>query len=1782
MAETPAPANNSYAPALSGESGRADRSRSRTSRGSGWRRRSWTATRRRALKRDRPWPDDVGGGTSGKRVCEPAPAMIDPIGPPLPPSVDPSFEPETRPRRWNDVARGGIAIPAGVSPSSRGASSQAPAHPTAHDPAQRPIPDPLGDIVRWDHSAVSGGSCGMESPKGGLSESAEREEAGDSWYDPDDRCFPTLTGHGMSAPEPAPRRTHRGARPGRDRTEAKIRHELRQLVAAIPAGYEAPRPSTLRAAPHQLEARLKRKGVTDTARIQASAFAPREPRMIKLGKLPTASDPDNRLDYFMRVSPHDAADYEIQVDFKTPVPDDVWKELESVEAAAHLAELGRGYGLWMDADNVDEMMDDVESKFDRRYYDRKLREIANAKNRNEATIRNAIARLNRKVFGAVARHAGSDGTSICKAVKDIEALVSLHDELYLPGGVYPLVSHTLKKWARRCTILPATRSSGVPVVTAHDAAALCTLAIPEFICSDWKPEPTQPYSPTPFELIEGTATRYTLWKRYATVQVFIRGDPEAAGLPVDVDPRNPEPQLIAFYTAASRRAPDYFEYPIRDRTGGTVRMAPTATPTVEHGDNVIARWRLLGGGRGRGRGRSGGGARGRGRSGGSRPPLDQPTASRQARLDVARAAAAAEDALQVEVHHGCELEAADAYVDHVLGAAAAASRAVRTIEAEASRSLNEHRLTMSGLWLDEYRVFWAKGLDELTRLVAMSREPECPAWGVRPSEFIEHASTYQKVSLYFNVRFHRVRTGNVEQFNEDLSGMVCDAHRGEKYIVPQEFIDHLVQRETAKLRRMKKTALNARHDCDLARRPHPDTRLAVAVSAGRIAAMDSRAFWGQVFDNPLTALAVYGPAFAASAFGTVAKFAATITVSTRKEDDKIQVAARPLFGLEYASVIPVQPFVEPICVGKAPPDAKLDPKHEVKAPPFTECDYPPKGKFGARITGPVFACPEVVNKCACSCHNSLYLRHLVPMPPAPDPVLTDAANELCKAIANVYRQRLSVHNNTRFVAMGSRLVESDMDPKKARNNFASWRADDIRPELLSAFLKNELGRHNPFDDPVDKGRVIQTYVNGATKVVLATEFYAYQKAMTDVMSVDEPYEYIGSDGKRTGVFLSMACGVTPEALGKWADFVDALCLAVYERDAKAYDSCINHAMTMLKLWLAQMCDERLAAFMAAAVHSRGWIRSKGGTTIEYSSTYTTKSGHNDTTSSNTLINAVITGNAMLRVGVKGYVIVAGDDMLMAITDMGGKSSEQVKRELMEAERRQGITPKAIILGDIGAAGFVSACFLKTPKGRRACPLLARQLTKLWSTTTRMPDKAVERYKDGVGCCFRPFRNVPIIGPLFQGYGRDAGFVPPGDRDFGSGRWFDSTDIVEDREQGFQALESRYVDQLGVTSGELRALDEFIMTLPPGPAACSHPVANRLIKLDMGLEERELACPSNIDATGAEPPDNSHALQEVHTKFKPGLLNAWRARKKPDPCPSDNEMPYTLRALNSLVTMLGMEPIGPPQAGRMSLADQVNNHDVIGNDQSEVGRTGGDAARPEVADAVSVPTGRPGEGSDPDHDPLPYPEDGIPPRSGCLEARISGERELGPSDHIPPVGQHGVGLGGGAAGDGLWCEPNGHGRLSPPTAEPGHVDRPVLDSPAERRGCSEREQQHVLVCAQRDSTLRLPPGRQVVHSSHDSLRPVQRWVSDHLPVRHRLAAGVGLLAQWGTPAGALLGKSADVGVGDPAVQPVFSGRRSEGRGVRAAPSLGRLQLHETTPSRWEEPRSSCDSGVCSVE
>lgn len=401
----------------------------------------------------------------------------------------------------------------------------------------------------------------------------------------------------------------------------------------------------------------------------------------------------------------------------------------------------------------------------------------------------------------------------------------------------------------------------------------------------------------------------------------------------------------------------------------------------------------------------------------------------------------------------------------------------------------------------------------------------------------------------------------------------------------------------------------------------------------------------------------------------------------------------------------------------------MDGLFDARAPRHYDCNKPDqKGGF---LLGPAWRRSYVLRTCRCNAVNCLVNRHLPPpvnvlsceLPR--DPVLRDAI-----------RAAYAAHDVRARERWERKWPAAKLDAIRR-----SQRDDEDKPWAVELAVKREGSHKRP-----TKARGIQGYANLATQARFGPEHMCFQEALADVFGRDGGYELY------PGIRVAITCGWRSSDYDAWA--ADAPPGWLYrERDGANWDGSMQHGHFAAKYWYMRACSRGLAEHVARGGNARGRCRQEPF--FKYSTYGTVKSGHNDTTSGNSLINALISAAVCHELGVGARIIVMGDDMLAAISK---------RADFDSAEARYGIVPESRVFERITDCTFVSSCFVDTARGARFTPLTGRLLARLWWTTKRVSHKSVRDYRYGVAlglasaCGGNPFaralgaaalRHVPV-------------------------------------------------------------------------------------------------------------------------------------------------------------------------------------------------------------------------------------------------------------------------------------------------------------------------------------------------------------------------------------------------------------------------------------------------------
>jgi hypothetical protein len=393
------------------------------------------------------------------------------------------------------------------------------------------------------------------------------------------------------------------------------------------------------------------------------------------------------------------------------------------------------------------------------------------------------------------------------------------------------------------------------------------------------------------------------------------------------------------------------------------------------------------------------------------------------------------------------------------------------------------------------------------------------------------------------------------------------------------------------------------------------------------------------------------------------------------------------------------------------------------------------------------------------------------------------------------------------------------------------------PRLVTAMVKREVLIGMEFDGEEPsikqprKARLIHFYKRLAAQERFAPQFYAYQKAVGDVF--DGRTSLKNDDDIR--VVVSSALNQVDKGL--W--FTEAIEWAgsgatVIERDGAAWDATMNHEHLQMQLKSMSGVERDFRDFVESTNICRVMFKSQQAPAkccdtyddrFCYKLNGTTKSGHNDTSSRNSLINALITIASLRMVGItEARVIVIGDDMLCVI-----KGDVDLDR-LMQYEYDCGITPVAAkFRGEaISRVEFASDAFAPAiVDGRHqylAIPKLGKQWAKLFWTHRSVPAKSFDdyRYSVALGMASLVGRAKPYVTLLRSSLECKGRVISTGKWDY----------RVDNRVEFGPDFDDWLFQRYGVSTAEFEELDAIVRSISSVAYVLRHPVLDKIMSVDL--------------------------------------------------------------------------------------------------------------------------------------------------------------------------------------------------------------------------------------------------------------------------------------------------------------------------------------------------------------
>jgi len=303
--------------------------------------------------------------------------------------------------------------------------------------------------------------------------------------------------------------------------------------------------------------------------------------------------------------------------------------------------------------------------------------------------------------------------------------------------------------------------------------------------------------------------------------------------------------------------------------------------------------------------------------------------------------------------------------------------------------------------------------------------------------------------------------------------------------------------------------------------------------------------------------------------------------------------------------------------------------------------------IGAYAVGRVINTCFVLRKCPCNAHQALCSRH-----GCHQPAVLDDFSSVSGAFSALFRSIQLDYLHCDYVQFSNWIQK--WPESKRRAILQSIDSDRVMPHRAQANVKRECDSTLP-----TRARLIQFYYNLATQAAFAPQFYALQKTLTDVVR----YYPMGC------VDVTFASGMCAADVTAWAIRTRQRGARVYyERDGKTWDATMSATHSQFRCWLYSFVDTNLSAFAGLCTTVRAVAKFRNST-MAYSVKHTVKSGHNDTTLGNSVINAAIAVKVFQDLAIPASIIVAGDDLLVAAyVEIDADSSHLVKRVWVSSHR----------------------------------------------------------------------------------------------------------------------------------------------------------------------------------------------------------------------------------------------------------------------------------------------------------------------------------------------------------------------------------------------------------------------------------------------------------------------------------------------------------------------------------
>jgi len=501
---------------------------------------------------------------------------------------------------------------------------------------------------------------------------------------------------------------------------------------------------------------------------------------------------------------------------------------------------------------------------------------------------------------------------------------------------------------------------------------------------------------------------------------------------------------------------------------------------------------------------------------------------------------------------------------------------------------------------------------------------------------------------------------------------------------------------------------------------------------------------------------------------------------------------------------------ETVCVGFGD-ESKLGAAEIIVGPP-RRCTRP--GEVGPELFGLTAGFCTAVRRCMCGAHNALCTRHGTIQPP-----VTTRFEQFYKFLDDIgFDVRLEYeflyeHYEANWIFKWDRgkrcAIQRDQDERSSL------------PGEVASFVKFEL-----YTKIMEKARLIQANKNYVSQAAAGPECTALQKAYTKVLR-----------RRREGpdIRVTFASGLNSLELGHWMEEVlaDRPGCSFYERDGKSWDATMQRPHHDLKMYAYRFATDLFRGIIESGYDVVGHVDMGRGRAepsyMKYRLVGTTKSGHNDTTLGNSIINAGIAYEVMFRLGLRGDIIVAGDDLLVAVD--GDFDADQ----FAACEREFGIIPEYRKFTTYKSVSFISGLWVpQDGEGRLVfIPKPGRQFAKLFWSLKRLTPRQVDDYVHSIAVCLTPVcGGLPVLGTFIAAHDRKGSIVPL------EGKYYLHRGVSPIEYEPVTILEY-FCERYQTSPAEISELEALIRANSGRVGILVHPLFQRMVQVDTcDIEERE--------------------------------------------------------------------------------------------------------------------------------------------------------------------------------------------------------------------------------------------------------------------------------------------------------------------------------------------------------